>query len=337
YNLSLPRDFGEAVLLGNLHSGKENEVKIKDSGKGKPCLVASIRIKGEKSEKILEMLIPSLIKEMRFPKSMWWSEKTLTFARPIRYILALFDNRCLKVKLGVPDGTTSPKTRGRGGIPCGNKTRGHSFFHHKPIVIKSADIGKYQEALKKAKVIVDPAERKSIMNEQIKEIAEKYNVLCNEPDLVDEVTNLVEYPIAIECQFDEPFLSLPAPVIESAMKSHQRYFPLRDSNNKLIPRFIVISNNPDLSKSALIKEGNERVIKARLSDASFFWKEDRKIPFSEYARRLDSIAFLGKLGTMADKAKRLEQLALFIAEGWCSDRFAEFILTPILSGEGLTA
>lgn len=274
---------------------KESDVKTKDTPKGKACY-ASVLVKGEKSEKILAEAVPGLVKSLPFPKSMWWEEKALTFARPLRYILACLGTKTLKV--------TIP------GVASGNKTFGHPFLAPKAIVIKSADFTRYQSALRQVKVIVDPAERRALIAKDIQKALDKYNAVCDEPELLDEVTNLVEYPVAVECQFDESYLKLPAPVIESAMKSHQRYFPLKDRAGKLLNRFITVSN---ITANKEIKEGNERVIKARLSDALFFWEQDKKTPLEEYAKRLESIAFLGKLGTMKEKSSRLSNSASFIA------------------------
>jgi len=300
---------------------KESDVKIKDTPKGKACY-ASVLVKGEKSEQILAEAVPGLVKSLPFPKSMWWLDKALTFARPLRYILAIFGAKPLKVNVA--------------GVACGNKTFGHPFLAPKAIVIKSADFAKYQSALKQAKVIVDSFERRTLIVKEMQKALDKYNAVCQEPELLDEVANLVEFPVAVECEFDESYLKLPAPVIESAMKSHQRYFPLKDQAGRLLNRFITVSN---ITANKEIKEGNERVIKARLSDALFFWEQDKKTPLEQYAQRLDSIAFLGKLGTMKEKSTRLKELALFIAEGWCDDktkqtigRTAELCKADLLTG-----
>ncbi|MFA5794502.1 MAG: glycine--tRNA ligase subunit beta [Candidatus Brocadiia bacterium] len=277
-----------------------HQVKIKDSPKGKICYL-QISIKGEKTEKLLADAVAGLVKSIPFPKSMWWlaskeGGKSLTFARPLRYILAVFGAKTLKIELS---GVASAKT-----------SAGHPFYTGKPVDIKSSDPAKYKDALRKARVIVDPAERKDIILKGIRDIAQKCDAVCDEPALLDEVTHLVEFPSIIECSFDESFLKIPSAVIESAMKSHQRYFPLKDSKGKLLPRFVVVSNNPN--NSPLIKEGNERVLRARLADAVFFWENDRKIPLSEYAQRLESITFLGKLGTMKEKSARLKELSVFL-------------------------
>ncbi|MFH0888568.1 MAG: glycine--tRNA ligase subunit beta [Planctomycetota bacterium] len=273
-----------------------SDIKIKDTSKGKVCY-ASLIIKSEKTEKILAESIIALIKSLSFPKSMWWSDKTLTFARPLRYILAVFDKKPIKVSLT--------------GVASGNETFGHPFISNNPITITSSNFETYQNALRKTRVIIDHNERRDIIEKEIKRITKKYDAICNELELLDEVINLVEYPTVIECKFDESFLKLPEAVIESAMKLHQRYFPLKDKNGRLLSHFIVVSNNPDSKNSALIKEGNERVLKARLSDAVFFWEQDRKISLDAYAKRLDTISFLGVLGTA--KLEQIKGLATFIA------------------------
>ena len=312
-----PAFFGFAKRY-NLQSA---DVKIKDTPKGKVCY-ANITIKGEKTDKILGDAIPLLIKALPWPKSMWWLDKSLTFARPLRYLMAVFGAKPVKIELA--------------GITSGNKTMGHPFFSDKPLAIKSADFGKYQSTLKKARVLVNQSERRALIEQGIRKIADKYSAACHEPELLAEVTNLVEWPVVIECQFDEVYLNLPAPVIESAMKSHQRYFPLKDKDGKLLPQFVVVSNNPD--KSPRIRNGNERVLNARLADAAFFWEQDRKTPLAEYAKRLNSIAFLGKLGTMSEKAERLKELGKFIASelkyeaGDTISRAAELCKTDLLTG-----
>jgi glycyl-tRNA synthetase beta chain len=312
-----PAFFGFAKRY-NLQS---TDVKTKDTPKGKVCY-ANITIKGEKTDKILGDAILLLIKALPWPKSMWWLDKSLTFARPLRYLTAVLGKKPVKVSLI--------------DIPSGNRTMGHPFFSAKPMAVKSADFAKYRSVLKKAKVLVDQSERRVVIEQGICKIADKYGATCDEPELLAEVTNLVEWPTIIECAFEESYLSLPAPVIESAMKSHQRYFPLiarllerselqptipgsnslrsncqSKKDGKLLPQFVVVSNNPN--KGPRIREGNERVLKARLADAAFFWEQDRKTPLSEYAKRLNSIAFLGKLGTMAEKSERLKELGRFIA------------------------
>jgi len=275
---------------------KESDVKTKDTPKGKACY-ASVMVKGEKSEKILAESVPGLVKSLPFPKSMWWSDKALTFARPLRYILAVFGAKPLKVNLA--------------GVACGNKTFGHPFLSAKAVTVKSADFAKYQSALRQAKVIVDSSERRALIAGEMQKVLDKYNAVCQEPELLDEVTNLVEFPVIVECEFDESYLKLPAPVIESAMKSHQRYFPFKTQSGKLLNRFITVSN---ITTNKEIKEGNERVIKARLSDALFFWEQDKKTPLEESAKQLSSITFLGNLGTMREKSDRLSNSASFIAE-----------------------
>lgn len=280
----------------------EKQVQIKESPKGK-IIFAEVNVKGEKTEGLLVEAIGGLVRMMPFPKSMWWDNKELSFARPLRYIVAVFGSQSINAVIN--------------GVPCANKSKGHPFSDYKEIEVTAADFDNYKNLLRQAYVVVDEKERRNIIEQEINSIAQKNSALSKEPSLLDEVVNLVEYPNVIECGFDDAFLKLPPAVIESAMKQHQRYFPMKDKSGRLISRFIVVSNNPDGSSKQEIGDGNERVLRARLSDALFFWESDRKFPLTEYAKRLDSIAFLGKMGTLADKSVRLKELALFIAQGWC--------------------
>lgn len=272
------------------------EVKFKETDKGKTCCVF-VTIKGEKTEIILSRLVPALINKLSFPKSMWWENKSFTFARPIRYLTAIFGKKALKILLP--------------GILCTNKTYGHHILTSKPITLASSDIVQYKKRLAYARVMVDNNERKDKILALINQVIKKYGSQFHETDLLDEVTNLVEWPDVIECGFDQSFLSLPEPVLESAMKGHQRYFPIRDKNNKLLPKFIVITNGV---KNESVKEGNERVLTARLSDARFFWENDKKIPLGSKIDGLKETAYLGKLGSLYDKMQRLKNISSKIAD-----------------------
>ena len=272
------------------------EVKLKETDKGKICYI-SVTAKGEKTENILSRIIPTLISKFSFPKSMWWENKSFTFARPIRYLTAIFGKKALKILLP--------------GIPCTNKTYGHHIRNPKPITLASSDFIQYKKRLASASVMVDNNERKNKIRALINQVISKYGGSFHEAELLDEVTNLVEWPDVIECSFNQKFLSLPEPVLESAMKGHQRYFPIRDKNNKLLPKFIVITNGV---KNESVKEGNERVLTARLTDARFFWEKDKKVPLGSKIDSLKETAYLGKLGSLYDKMQRLKNISSRIAD-----------------------
>ena len=276
-----------------------SKIQSKETPKGKVC-VARVTTKGEKTELILSRLIEPFIKKMAFPKSMWWSTKNLSFARPIRYLMAVLGQKHLKVKLDR--------------VTTGNKTRGHPWLtNHKNIPVTSAKWSEYKTKLKKAYVLVDEEERKRQITDEINKLQKKYGWQINEPILLNEVANLVEYPTVMICDFDKKYLVLPEPVLASAMKNHQRYFPVRDRRGILLSKFIVVTNNTP-NRNKLIREGNERVLRARLADALFFWEQDKKHPLVTKQEKLKDIAFLGTLGSFAEKTDRLKNLSRFIAE-----------------------
>lgn len=270
-------------------------VKLKDTNKGKICYL-TITTKGEKTEIILSRLIPLLLSKISFAKSMWWQEKSLTFARPIRYLLALFNQRPLKVSIS--------------NIVASNKTFGHHILAPRPITMSSANLSQYKKRLNRAYVVVDDKERRSRIANSANRILAKYGSRLDNGDLLNEVTNLVEYPVALEGSFNQKFLVLPEAVLESAMKSQQRYFPVRDRYRKIQPKFIVISNGG--KNQRLIKEGNERVLNARLADAVFFWEKDKKTRLEAKVEGLKEVAFLGNLGSYYEKIQRLKYVAEFI-------------------------
>lgn len=272
-----------------------SQIKLKDSEKGKVCYI-QVKEKGERTEVILARLIPLLVRKISFPKLMRWGVSDLTFARPIRYLVALFNKRVLKVTLG--------------DIKATNHTYGHHILSPQSISLVSANFLRYQKQLERARVIVDPYQRRTKIATAIKEILDRYGGVFKDEFLLNEVTNLVEYPVALECDFDPQFLSLPQPVLEAAMKSHQKYFPVYNQEGKLYPKFIVITNGGTNLK--LIKEGHERVLQARLYDAAFFFQNDKEIKLDKLVDRLKEISFLGQLGSYRDKADRLQLLGEFI-------------------------
>jgi glycyl-tRNA synthetase beta chain len=286
----------EALLgFARRYNTDPKEVRFKNSDKGKIAYVL-VTIKGEKTETILEATVKTLIGKLSFPKSMWWENKSITFARPIRYITVMLGKKALKLSIT--------------GIPCSNKTYGHHILDNKPIALTSSDFDKYKTALKKSHILVDNSERKDKIKSLIDKSLAKYGGKFRENALLNEVANLVEWPEILECDFESRFLNLPEAVLEAAMKGHQRYFPIRDKSEKLLNKFIVITNG---IANALIKAGNERVLRARLTDAEFFWEKDRKIPLSSKIELLKDMAYLGKLGSFYDKTQRVKELSKQIA------------------------
>ncbi len=245
---------------------------------------------------ILPQILPKIILSIPFQKSMRWAETPIRFARPIHWILGLFGGEVIPFDVG--------------GIQSGNITYGHRFLHPEPIVVK--DFKTYLQKTSEAFVIVDPAERKKkIEEEMIREGAKVSGRVLKDEELLDEVNYLVEYPKPFCGSFDDKFLQLPQEVVIHSMKEHQRYFPLMDDHGKLIPHFIFISNIVPKDEKVVVR-GNERVLKARLSDASFFFQDDLKVPLEKRVEALKKVVFQAKLGTSYEKVIRFKNLALFI-------------------------
>ena len=266
---------------------------------GVPYVVAKKDVPGVTTVEVLAKALPGIILGLQFPKSMHWDSPSVTFARPIRSILALFGNAVVPFSVG--------------SVKSGRLVHGHLFLAPDAMEISQADPEEYKARLRKAYVIADHMERKGEIEKQIRGLLEKHGATLTEEELVKEVTNLVEYPQAIEGSFPERYLDVPAEVVEAAMMEHQRYFPVRDVSGKLLPKFITVSNRLKEYED-VIREGNERVLNARLSDAQFFLREDRKQPLSAFVPRLAGVTFQEKLGSYAERARRIGELGLFIAD-----------------------
>lgn len=258
------------------------------------------KVMGESSEGILSRLLPETVLSLRFPKSMRWGDSEVRFARPIHWILALLGEKVVSFSIG--------------GIKSGNTSRGHRFTHPEPFEVKH--FADYMDSLDKADVTPDPAFRKELIEKQLlKEAEASGGELISDPDLLDEVTHLVEHPVVVTGRFDEKFLELPAEVLIQSMRSHQRYFSVKKKGAglELLPCFITVCNTPAKDLSVLAR-GNERVLLARLNDAEFFYKEDAGHALEDYARELDKVVFQSKLGSYADKAARMQRLLDWLYE-----------------------
>jgi glycyl-tRNA synthetase beta chain len=253
---------------------------------------------GRPTFELLPSILPRLILNLPFQKSMRWAEVSIRFARPIHWILALFGGEIVPFDVG--------------NVQSGDFTHGHRFMH--PGSFKVKDFKSYLQKMKEASVIVDPVERKKrIEEEMIREGASVKGKVLRDEDLLNEVNFLVEYPVALCGSFDPKFLSLPREVVTHSMKEHQRYFPLEDDRGGLLPHFVCVSNTDPKDRSKVVK-GNERVLKARLSDADFFFQDDLKIPLEKRLEVLKKVVFQAKLGTSYEKVMRFTKLALFICE-----------------------
>ncbi|AFY70905.1 glycyl-tRNA synthetase beta chain [Thalassoporum mexicanum PCC 7367] len=275
------------------------DLEIKETAKGK-FIFALQEIIGQPTTEILAELAPSWITDLEGPRQMRWGDRELKFTRPIRWLVALFDQKILPLEL---EGLTSDR--------C---SRGHRVLHPRDVIIDTA--ADYAATLKEAFVIADVAERKQLIQIQIKAVTELIAAKAEIPDsLLDEVNQLVEWPTAVVGNFDAEFLNLPAEVIKTEMISHQRYFPMNslEDPTQLMPYFITISNgNPE--KSRLIADGNGRVIRARLADGKFFYDADRQHPLETFLPRLSTVTFQEKLGSVAQKVERIRAIATAVVD-----------------------
>lgn len=274
-----------------------SELETETTDKGSRIVYRST-VSGQDSADLLPDIILAALASLPIPRRMRWGNNDAEFVRPVHWLVVML---------------------GREVVPCtimncsaGNETRGHRFHHPRPLKISSA--GNYLKKLReKGYVIADFNERKESIRMQIDAEAVKSDCTALvDPDLLDEVTSLVEWPVAITGTFDEEFLALPDEVLLATLQEHQKYFPVADSNKKLMARFITIANIESKDPGE-IKKGNERVIRPRLNDAAFFWRRDSARPLAEYRPGLEHVVYQQGLGTLADKTERLQKLVAFIA------------------------
>jgi glycyl-tRNA synthetase beta chain len=264
----------------------------KQTPKGE-VICAKVELKGRSTPSLLNEYLPQLINEIPFQKKMRWENKTRPFARPLHWVAALFDGNALEFEFD--------------GIVSGMVSRGHRFLNPEKFKIKSLE--SYLDECKKHSLIVDPEIRKKSILEQVQQLAKQAGGCIKEDeDLVNLVNYLVEYPVAIKGDFDTRFLELPQELLVITMKSHQKYFPIWDKKEKLLPCFITISNMPATNENE-IQKGNERVLRARLEDARFFYDEDRKKNLEDFVESLKGVVFQKQLGTIYEKVGRITALA----------------------------
>ncbi len=284
----------------------------KDTGKGEFWFAQDL-IAGRLTSRAIAEAVQEVVPRFPWPKSMRWADHRLTWVRPLRNILAVFDGEQVALDVELFPGDIEALRKGRSLWSNELKqTYGHRFLA--PGEIAVADFADYKRKLRKAYVILDPAERRAVIRDQAAKLAAE-NGLIVKPDeqLLDEVVGLVEWPVVLMGRFDESFMDLPAEVLTTAMRHHQKYFALQDKDGRLAPRFLVVANMETADGGRTIVAGNERVLRARLADAKFFWDQDRKTKLEERVPALKDIVFHAKLGTMADKATRVQTLAAEIA------------------------
>jgi len=258
---------------------------------------ATVEVEGVSAEKVLPTLLARLAENIEWPKSQRWGSGDTRFSRPVRWLLALFGGAVVPVEFA--------------GLTAGRVTFGHRLLH--PAAIEVPAAAEYGLALERGSVIADHEERARLLREGIATAAGQLSARAVVLEKTfAEVVNLVEYPTVAVGTFDEAFLEVPREILENAMESHQRYFPVESADGKLTNRFIVAHNGDPKLTDAIVR-GHERVIRARLSDAAFFYREDLQKPLEAYVEQLDTIVFQQKLGSLGDKVRRVERLSVAIA------------------------
>ena len=261
-------------------------------------IYAETKTAGVPAKDIVTDMLPQLITGLNFPKSMHWGNLDAKFVRPVRWLVALLDEEVIPVEFAT--------------VKSSNVTRGHRFLGADEITIKNA--ASYVDTLKENFVMVDQDARRELISKQLHDIAASKNAsIVWDDDLLEEINYLVEWPTALCGGFEESYLALPDAAIITPMKDHQRYFPLVDQNGKLLPMFLTVRNGSDHS-IVVVQAGNERVLRARLDDAKFFFNEDRKKPLIDRQDGLTKIVFQEGLGNLADKTERLLTLGRVFSE-----------------------
>lgn len=267
---------------------------------------AMVHEEGKATAKLLQDLLKDLICGLSFPNNMRWADLDFKFIRPLRWIVALLDDEVIPFELAE--------------VKSGRTSRGHRFLSQGDFEIADAD--SYEKACEENFILVDQDKRKALIRQQIEEVAKANGGTAEiTEDLLEEVLYLVEYPTALCGKFEDKYLKLPAEAVITPMRDHQRYFPVKAADGSLLPLFITVRNG---GKEHLetVQHGNERVLRARLEDAQFFFDEDRKKSLEEHREKLKTVVFQQGLGTMYEKSERLMELAEFIADELGADEKA---------------
>ncbi|WP_213181499.1 glycine--tRNA ligase subunit beta [Desulfosarcina cetonica] len=273
-------------------------LKVVETEKGRYLSARKVS-RGQATMQLLKSILPEVILAIPFPKSMRWADMTIQFARPIQSLVALYGTKVVAFTLG-------------GRIKSGRHSLGHMFMSPGKIAIESPEA--YAAKLAEANVIVDIAQRRQMTAEAVAEAARGIGgTVLPDEELLDIVTNLVEIPVATAGRFDEMFLEVPKEILITAMREHQKYFAVVDDQGQLMPGFIAV-NNTRTRDMNLVATGHERVLRARLSDARYFYQADIKVPMEDWVEKLKRVLFQAKLGSMHDKMTRVKTLAAWLAD-----------------------
>jgi len=292
----------EAAIQGFLKAAGLSSIGqasvVSDPKKG-DYYVARIERPGRSAYEIVSEVVPDVLRRFPWPKSMRWGSHTFAWVRPLHGIICLLDGEVVPFEIA--------------GVSSSNTTRGHRFHGNTPVQVSGFD--DYVEKLRAAKVILDSGERARRIEEQARELAAKHKLeLIEDTGLLAENAGLTEWPVVLMGHFDEAFLEVPPEVIITSIRTHQKCFALRDpETGKLANRFLLVANLEAADGGAAIVAGNEKVIRARLSDARFFWEQDLKKPLDEMAHALRGVTFHEKLGTQWERVERIAELAFYIA------------------------
>ena len=290
-----------ALGFARSKGGDVSELKVVETDKGEYLMLVK-ELVGKATLDLLPELLNSLVIDLSFSKSMRWGSGRQTFGRPIQWLLAIYGEQTVVFDFA--------------GIKSSNSTWGHRFMANAEIEIRNA--ANYESQLAQAHVIVDPARRRDGVIDEIKEAVKDYPIdiaakVAIDEELVATVTNLIESPFGVCGSFDEKFLALPDDVLITSMREHQKYFPVLDKDNKLLPAFVAV-NNTKVTDISVTRTGHERVLRARLEDALFFFQSDKKTKLVDRCEDLSGIIFQAKLGSMLEKNKRIVKLTTLLAE-----------------------
>ncbi|MBS7662734.1 glycine--tRNA ligase subunit beta [Pseudomonas lalucatii] len=277
---------------------KKCGVELAEIDQSGPKLRYTQRIPGQPASALLPAIVEASLNELPIPKRMRWAARRDEFVRPTQWLVMLFGDQVIDCEILAQK--------------AGRESRGHRF--HSPAKVRISSAATYLEDLRSAYVLADFAERRALIASRVAELAAEQQGSAIVPAaLLDEVSALVEWPVPLVCSFEERFLAVPQEALITTMQDNQKYFCLLDASGKLLPRFITVAN-VESKDPAQIVSGNEKVVRPRLTDAEFFFKQDQKLPLEHFNQRLAGVVFQAQLGSVFEKAQRVSQLAAFIAE-----------------------
>ena len=290
-----------------------DELQLLETPKGE-YLHIKRKMPGRLTIDILSEMLPELIANIPWPKSMRWGSGGFSFVRPIHWVLALFNGKIISFEVA--------------GVKSGNETRGHRFMT--PQIMEIDDLKDYLRKMNENSVIIDQKDREEEVEKAVITVAKTVSgIPVRDPELLSKVANMVEFPSAICGGFDKAFLNLPDPVLITSMKEHQRYFSIRDQEGHLMPNFVAV-NNTIARDESIVRKGHERVLQARLADANFFFKEDRKSRLEDRLEDLKTVIYQAELGSSFEKVQRFTKLAEYLAEHIAPEKINDIRLTARL-------